>query len=237
MINHFNKILYIGSGCDIQPVTHFLQTKDFVFIDSQPRNEFDSFYPKFQLDFYRSHFYSNLIKSCRKYGFILESTYDFDSNYHKTIMSWKQKIKHFLKKLPDFINPTLLVFKNNITNQNINYYISTNIKFNMNHSLQLDIEDCDGIIISGYHPDIQLLQYIKHPISFLGYTRTSYILEKSDYDLDKQNIIYFLQTCPCNTKYYFKDFFVVSKKSGTIFECKDFNDFKLTIEKHNFNLI
>ena len=44
MINHCNKILYIGTGCDIQPVTHFLQTKEFIFIDSQPRNEFDSFY-------------------------------------------------------------------------------------------------------------------------------------------------------------------------------------------------
>ena len=210
MINHCNKILYIGTGCDIQPVTHFLQTKEFIFIDSQPRNEFDSFYPKFQTHFYRSHFYSHLLESCRKYGFILESTYEFDSDYHKTIMSWKQKITHCFKKLPDFINPTLLVFKNNITNQTINYYISTNIKFNMKPILQLDIEDCDGIIISGHHPDIELLQYIKHPIDFFGYTGTCYTIENNNlYNVEKQNIIYFLQTCTCNIKYYFKDFFSI----------------------------
>ena len=153
-------------------------------------------------------------------------------------MSWKQKITHCFKKLPDFINPTLLVFKNNITNQTINYYISTNIKFNMKPILQLDIEDCDGIIISGHHPDIELLQYIKHPIDFFGYTGTCYTIENNNlYNVEKQNIIYFLQTCTCNIKYYFKDFFFVSKNSGSIFQCKDFDDFKLTIKKHKFKFI
>ena len=98
--------------------------------------------------------------------------------------------------------------------------------------LQSNIESCDGIIISGFHPDIELLQYIKQPISFFGYTGTSYIIEKSIYDVDKQNIIYFLQTCPCNTKYYFKDFFAIVKETGVIYKCTDFDDFKLTVEQH-----
>ena len=104
--------------------------------------------------------------------------------------------------------------------------------------LQLDIEDCDGIIISGHHPDIELLQYIKHPIDFFGYTGTCYTIENNNlYNVEKQNIIYFLQTCTCNIKYYFKDFFFVSKNSGSIFQCKDFDDFKLTIKKHKFKFI
>lgn len=48
MIKHANKILYIGAGCHIEPVTHFPQTKIFVFTDSQPRSQDDSCYPHFE---------------------------------------------------------------------------------------------------------------------------------------------------------------------------------------------
>ena len=34
-----NKLLYIGSGLHIKPVTDFLKTKKFVFIDTLPRSE------------------------------------------------------------------------------------------------------------------------------------------------------------------------------------------------------
>jgi hypothetical protein len=97
--------------------------------------------------------------------------------------------------------------------------------------LRLDIESCDSIIISGFYPHIELLQYIKQPINFFGYNGTCYIIDKNiTYELDKQNIIYFLQTCPCNTKYYFKDFFAIVKETGVIYKCTDFDDFKLTVE-------
>ena len=36
----FTKILYIGAGKDINPIKYFPDTKQFVFIDSQPRNEY-----------------------------------------------------------------------------------------------------------------------------------------------------------------------------------------------------
>ena len=238
MINHFNKILYIGANCHIQPVNHFKYTKEFVFIDTQPRSEFDSFHPNFYKYFYRRNFYSNLIESCQQYGFDLESTYELDSNYYTQIISFKKLIKYLVKfkKLPEFINPTLLVFRNDTTGQVIHYYISTNIKFNMKPILQLDIENCDGIIIAGYHPDIELLHYIKQPITFIGYTGTCYTIENNKlYDSEKQNIIYFLQTAPCNTIYYFKEFFVIIKETGVIYKCADFNDFKLTIENIGLN--
>ena len=231
-IKHANKIMYIGANRHIEPVTHFPETKEFVFIDTQPRSEFDTFYPKFDKDFYRPKFYSNLIETCQQYGFTLETTYEFDSNYYKNIFSFKTYVKYLVKGFPEFINPTLLVFRNDKTGQVIHYYISTNIKFNMKSILQLDIESCDGIIISGFHPDIELLQYIKQPINFFGYTGTCYVTEKSDYDVDKQNIIYFLQSSPCNAKYYFKDFFAIVKETGVIYKCTDFEDFKLTVKKH-----
>lgn len=231
-MKYSNKILYVGADYHIEPVTHFPQTKEFVFIDTQPRSEFDSFYPKFSKSSYRRQFYSNLIESCQQYGFILETTYEIDSNYYKKIMSLENYAKYFIKGFPEYINPTLLVFRNNLTEQVIHYYISTNIKFNMKPILQLDIESCDGIVVAGFHPDIELLQYIKNPINFFGYTGTSYIFDKYVYDVDKQNIIYFLQTCDCNTKKYFKEFFAIVKETGVILKCTDFNNFKLTIKQN-----
>ena len=231
-MKYSNKILYVGANCHIEPVNHFKDTKDFVFIDSQPRSEFDSFHPKFYKSAYRHEFYSNLIESCQQYGFILETTYELDGNYYKKIMSFKNYVKYFITKFPEYINPTLLVFRNNLTEQVIHYYISTNIKFNMKPILQLDIESCDGIIIAGYNPDIELLQYIKRPINFFGYTGTSYIIKKPIYTIDAQNIIYFLQTPPCNIKYYFNNFFAIIKETGVILKCTGFDDFKLTIKKN-----
>jgi hypothetical protein len=231
-MKYSNKILYIGANCHIEPVNHFKETKEFVFIDSQPRSEFDSFHPKFYKFCYRRQFYSNLIELCQQHGFILESTYELDGNYHKKIMSLATYVKYFIKGFPEYINPTLLVFRNNASQQVIHYYISTNIKFNMKPILQLDIESCDGIIVAGYHPDIELLEYIKQPISLFGYTGTSYIIEKPIYNIDTQNIIYFLQTGNRNIKYYFNNFFAVVKETGIIYKCTSFNDFKFVIEKN-----
>ena len=71
MIKHSNKILYVGAGCHIQPVSHFKNIKEFVFIDTQPRNEFDSYTYHFSEFGYRTKFVVNLIEECRKYNFIL----------------------------------------------------------------------------------------------------------------------------------------------------------------------
>ena len=35
MIKNPQKILYIGAGCNIEPVHHFPQTKEFIFIKNQ----------------------------------------------------------------------------------------------------------------------------------------------------------------------------------------------------------
>lgn len=37
------KLLYIGSGLDIEPIIHFNDVKEFIFIDTLPRSEFDGF--------------------------------------------------------------------------------------------------------------------------------------------------------------------------------------------------
>jgi hypothetical protein len=225
MIRHANKILYVGAGHHIEPVKHFPGTKNFVFIDSQPRSEFDSVHPKFYSGFYRGHFLNDLVASCQYYGFILDSFTVLDKNYYKKIITKKWYYSSWFYKIPADINPTMLVFHNNKTQQKLTYYVSTNIKYNMNPILENDIATCDGIIISGYFPEKQILQYFVSPKVFFGYTDTGYILEYDDQAEEDNNILYFLHNCICNTQYYFTGFYMVCNDSGVILKCQDFKHF------------
>ena len=71
----------------------------------------------------------------------------------------------------------MLVFHNKKTQQSLTYYASTNIKFNMSKILENDIAQCDGIIVSGYFPEKEILNYFVLPKAFFGYTNTCYYLD------------------------------------------------------------
>lgn len=225
MIRHANKILYVGAGLHIEPVKHFPETKNFVFIDSQPRSEFDSVHPKFYSGFYRAHFLNDLVASCQYYGFILDSFSVLDKNYYKKIITRKWYYSSWFYRIPDDINPTMLVFHNHKTQQKLTYYVSTNIKYNMNQILENDIATCDSIIVSGYFPEKEILHYFVSPKTLFGYTDTCYVLNGYDAEEDKNNILYFLHNCICNTQYYFTDFYMIYNNSGVIIKCQDFNHF------------
>lgn len=94
----------------------------------------------------------------------------------------------FLPTFPD-INPCLMIFYNNKTLQTIKYYISTNIKVDMCKILEKDILESTGIIISGYHPDKIILDYVSIPIKLYCYSNTCYYLDVDDVD-DIDNLIY-----------------------------------------------
>jgi len=235
MIKHANKILYIGTGCHITPVTHFPETKQFVFIDTQPRSEYDSSNKNFYKKFYKEHFLNDLIASCQYYGFILDSFTVLDKKYYKNIISKKWYFSSWFYKIPADINPTLLIFSNRKTKQSIRYYISTNIKFNMNPILRDDIATCDGFIVSDYFAELKILDYFVTPMVFFGYTNTSYNITKS-FDSDINNtILFFLHNCICNRNYYFIEFYIVYDDSGVILKCEDFDNFLSNMnDYHNF---
>lgn len=236
MIKHANKILYVGAGCHIEPVTHFPLTKTFIFIDTQPRSEFDTYHPQFNYSCYRPRFINDLIATCEYYRFELESYTVLDKKYHKQIISNSWYFLSWIYKIPPGINPTMLVFTNNKTKQKLTYYISTNIKFNMNHTLRHDIATSDGIIISGYLPESDILQYFVKSKVFFGYTNTSYNT-LSDISTN-DTIIHFLYNCICNTPYYFKEFYMVYHDSGVIIKCQDFKNFLTSIKDYdNFVLL
>ena len=82
----FKKLLYVGSGCHISPLHIFSDTKEFVFIDTKPRSEFDS--PNsFVRGFYRQHFVSDLLMKCLDNGFSLIEDNILDESYSKKILS------------------------------------------------------------------------------------------------------------------------------------------------------
>lgn len=128
----------------------------------------------------------------------------------------------------------MLVFTNTKTKQTIRYYISTNIKFNMNKILENDIATSDGIIVSGYFPETEILRYFSTPKTFFGYTDTCYIIEHDAPKEEDNTIINFLHNCICNTQYYFTEFYMVHNDSGVIIKCQDFKHFiECSQEYHN----
>ena len=222
MIKHANKILYIGTGEHIEPVKHFPLTKEFIFIDSQPRSEFDSYYPQFNKLLYKSHFVNDIIDTCKCLGFLLESFTILDKNYYKKIITNKMYYTSWFYKIPPDINPSLLTFTNAKTQQHIKYYISTNIKFNMNDELKNDIKSCDGIIVSGYFPEMEILENFGIPKVLFGYSNTCFKLD--EYKDNDNDILYFLHNFLCNIQYYFIEFYLIYYDSGVIIKCQDFQN-------------
>jgi hypothetical protein len=229
MVKYANKILCIGTGCNIQHVIHFSETKEFVFIDSQPRIKNKKLYleAKFNKKEYVSDFVNNLLLTCLFNGFELETTTVLDKKYYTKIIpniccyyiSW-------FKKVPKNINPTMLVFTNKKTQQKIIYYISTNINFNINNHLRYDISSSDAIVVTDYFPEISILEYFGTSKIFIGYSNVNY-QNVVDNKYFKNDILYFLHYYNCNRQYFFTYFYIVDNDSGIITKCIDFDNFLL----------
>ena len=222
-----NKILYLGTWNHIQPVRDFPFVKEFIFIDTQPRSEFDD--KSFYQGFYKDNFYDNLIHKCNCFGFHLKSEEVLDSTYYKSIFTLWQRIYYSLWNiLPQHINPTLLTFFNERTRQTIKYYISTNIEYNMTISLQQDIEEADALVVSGYNPNIKLLEYFTKSKIFIGYSNTCYDLNKDKDKEEEDNSIISVLHQTEKSEYFYK-YITVSYKTGQMKDCTDIFDLKIKV--------
>ena len=85
-----NKILYLGAWHHIQPVRDLPLVKEFIFIDTQPRSEWDN--QSFHIGVYKQNFYDELIHKCKNFGFKLKTENVLDQNYYKSIFTIKQKL-------------------------------------------------------------------------------------------------------------------------------------------------
>ena len=213
------KLLYIGAGLHIDPLFHFPETKEFIFVDTLPRSEFDK--NRFDPIYYRTKFTTELIKNCkRKDFFLVGEPKILNKQYTSNILTFSQKIYYWftnLEKEYPFICPTLLTFYNYNTKQTLKYYISTNLRYNMpNEQLIDDLKSCDGLIVSGHAPDEVLKNYITFPLNFIGYSDTVYIYENK-YEYTFLNYIQ-------DEKIIFKSYCVCDKKTGEIYSCENYKE-------------
>jgi hypothetical protein len=145
------KILYIGANDHIQPVRDFSEVKEFIFIDSQPviKDGTYDFHDKFM---YRLLFMLDI------YGF-------------KKV---EERILDNSSELEEYFNPTLLIFQNESTGQILKYYVSCKFPFEFVNKDEIirDIEECDGLLISGFCPHPQIFDYLKSMTIFIGYSST-----------------------------------------------------------------
>ena len=171
-----NKLLYIGTGLHINPITKFKNTKEFIFIDTLPRSE----YSETKIN-YNNNFYNDLIDKLDDYNFTLNNKI----NNNKIITS------------------TLLEFYNHKTNQKVNYYISTNFVCDNNNNLINDIQSSDALIVSSMYPNKKLFNYFTFPKKLFCYYSVIYNF-KRDHWLDEEydeSIFKVLDADP-NSKYF-----------------------------------
>jgi hypothetical protein len=201
------QLLYLGPWYDFNPIIDF-NAKKYIYIDTQPRSEFDDFTKNtFYPEFYKHNFIVELMIKLKSLGFRIirnkKNTYCLDNSYYKTLLGFTN---HETKNLYSFINPWLFTFFNSSNGKIIKYYVSTNIKFNMCEELKLDIEESDGLIYSGYAPDKILLNYIIKPINFYGYKDSCY--NADEFEEEEDNIIKFISKN--EYQQYFKNLFFVN---------------------------
>ncbi len=235
----FNKILYVGAGLDVYITRELFETSEFIFVDTLPRNPYDD-YIHFKRILYDNSFINKLCKEAYSLGFVFKKAIPLNSNYHKKILTFKQSFHYLFNKMPDAINPMLLLFYNSKTQQSIKYYISTNILKNMCKDLEDDISSIDALYISGYNPDSYLLFYINKPIIFIGSSKTIY--DFNDYDtenldnIDKSSLFYYLEKNAKKSEYYFSKYYIYNKIDECLEECKNFKELsqyaRSTIEKY-----
>jgi hypothetical protein len=181
----------------------------------------------FNINNYNHDFIDNLIEKCKENNFILKDIIELDKKYKNNILTPLQKAQYLLFELK-YLNPTLLVFYNSITNQTIKYYVSTNIEYNMNLELSEDIENSDGFIVSGLSPSTKILDHFFTPKIFLGYNNTNYVINSNDfYDEQKRNTItYLLYSNKSDIiTNYFDKYYLVIYRNGVKIECKNYDEF------------
>ena len=189
----FKKVLYLGAWDHIELITYIPNCREFIFIDTQPRNEWDN-NKVYDEKYYRKEFIPNLKKKLNKYGFKLVNIIELDSTY-------------ITNNLSPYINPHRFDFYNEITNTLLKYYISTNILYNMCDILKEDIYQADALYNAGHHPDKYLLElFNKKKKTFIGDTNTVYYIENHD-----NNIISCLLKKELNVFDYFDKFYVIKR--------------------------
>jgi len=152
------KALYIGSGCDIFPISFLSYIKDWVYIDCQPFSEFGKIVhicdkrwcPDKCIGYSRPGFIPKVIKNMKDIGL---------------------KYKKVSENELEFTNET----------QRVTFFVNTSVPED-NDRIKTRIKDFDNWIVMGHDPDASVLKYTTKNITFWGNRETSYSkCEQDDY--------------------------------------------------------
>jgi len=225
-----NQMLYVGAGVDLRPIQNFPNTKNFVYVDTLPRSTCDEINYLgcgFRSDLYSENFMMNLFDECTRLNFELVSFQEINPEFYKKIFTPKQRIYYSFhpKKIPSLINPHVITFVHQKTQQILKYYLSTNIEKNMNVQLSKDIMACDSIFISENIPSHKVLEYFQTPKIYIGYVNGN-IGKKRNYDNDEDyeynNIIVFLRNNPIHiVSKYFTSYYLVCEQANVLIRCRN----------------
>jgi len=149
-----NKILYVGSGEDLSPLSKFPNSK-FIYIDSNPRNSYGN--PYYYKPMYHEHFKEKIMCKLRENRIIQISPPTIFTDDFKEI------------SVPD-LDSHMVDFGR------LKYYFSTSIphedytvfKEKIIPSIIDDNIIPDTIFICGYHPGEDSLEILQKPFHFIG---------------------------------------------------------------------
>jgi hypothetical protein len=214
----FNKILYCGAGTHLEPIIYFKNISNFVLIDGQPRSEYGlNYYDK---TWYKKTFLLQLSKKMKELKLKLISTKVITNNFSEI-------------NVPNLESECLTITDDN--NKNVKYYTSTSLPFDLfdNTQLQLDMETCDTLFISGYCPPKKIIKYIKKPFNLIGCSYTWFPLNIENLLKEQSNSSddYELYLWIINNNSMIKTYTVIDEKNNTKYSCENYQDFCEKLKK------
>jgi hypothetical protein len=177
-------LLYIGAWSDFSVVRFFPTTNKFIFVDTQPRNEFDDDHPVEESLFERPYFLEQIFQAAKIESFELISkkvlkVYSENKLKNPTLYKFKSKAKADAGSEAKF--------------QEIDYYVSSNFRKDELPELNKEIKKCDGIIVSGYFPHSDLFKMFDNNINIYLMSGTYYSkINFNETGEDENNIINYL---------------------------------------------
>jgi len=198
-----SKILYIGAGLHTEIAENFPNVKKFVLVDSKPRTEFG--YEYYFRPFYRPDFIYDLISKLQDYK--LKENVKLSNKYEEIDR--------------DYLDSSLLYFRKD--DIDLKYFISTGIPCDLyNEKFEEELMDCDTLLISGHDPNDRIMDYIKKPFHFIGYSSTYFPKNLESFEEDEYNsaIKYILKNPDKVKSYTYVDYDTGTKE--TVYSYEEF---------------
>jgi hypothetical protein len=217
----FKKILYVGAGSHVDPLEHFYDTKEFIFVDSTPKNEYG--YDYYTRYFYRPLFLTELKLNLLKYNFKIYDEIKLTNLYYEINKEYLESTKLY------FSDKKGLNLRNE---RNLTYYISTgfpNTYYEIEKHIKQDLKDVNTVLVSGHNPNSVFVKDIEKPFYFIGYSTTVFPKDyESCFEDDEDSVMSYILKNPKDVKSY-----VHVKHSG---EKTFFNSYDAFYKFHKANI-